>query len=517
MDISALGMLGLGLLLGLVVGGVVGALAVRAKVAGSTAEARTLRTDRAAIRAELEQLRGALTAAQERAASARSQATAAETALRHERSAAAETEQRLREAFGTIAADALRTNNDAFLQLAEQRLQQANQAASGDLAQRQQAIKSLVDPLQQALRQFDEHTRELEKARGTAYAGIKEQVSQVAKTNEGLRTETSQLVSALRSPQVRGRWGELQLRRIVEYAGMLEHVDFDEQHTVRTEDGAQRPDMVIRLAGGKTVVVDSKVPYEAFLAAESAPDDQRAARLAEHAKAVREHVKTLSKKAYWSSFATAPEFVVMFMPGETLLSAAWESDPGLVEFAVERNVVIATPTTLIALLRTVAYAWKQDALAENAQQVQLLAKDLYSRLATMGGHVGKLGTALGSAVKAYNESVGSLEGRVLVTARKLAELKVSDTELPEPAQIERYPRQLAAAELVASANEQLVAFDEAELRAIAELANPGRGKDRGNRDRDNRDRDNRDRDIRDRSGNDRTGTDGAGLEFPDTD
>ncbi|WP_163511272.1 DNA recombination protein RmuC [Fodinicola acaciae] len=471
-----------GLLLGALAGVVIGMLAGRSRAAAVFAERDAARAELEGVRAQVESVRTAgerttqaaeqragaaehrASVAEQRSAAAHAQAAALQTALDHERASAADVERRLREAFGSLAADALRSNNDSFIRLASERFSQATTAAKGDLAQREQAIKALVDPLAEQLKRLDERARQLEKERTTEYAGLKTHVAEMIRTSEGVRRETAQLVSALRAPQIRGRWGEMQLRRIVEAAGMVEHCDFSEQHTVKTADGVQRPDVVIQLAGGKSVVIDAKVPYESFLAAQTGDTEARQAKLVAHAKAVRDHVKKLADKAYWDSFDDSPEFVVMFMPGETLLASAWEADPGLVEFATENHVVIATPTTLIALLRTIAYAWKQDALTKNARQVQSLAKELYSRLATMGGHVERLGNALDGAVKAYNQSVGSLEGRVLVSARRLAELKVSDDHLPEPTQIDRTPRAVSAPELVASASEQLLAFEDLDHR-----------------------------------------------------
>jgi len=277
--------------------------------------------------------------------------------------------------------------------------------------------------------------------------------------------ETGQLVTALRSSQVRGRWGELQLRRVVEAAGMLDHVDFVEQQTTRSDDGLQRPDMVVHLGGGKQVVLDSKVAFLGYLEAVQATDDGvRAERMAAHARHLRRHVDDLATKAYWEQLSPAPEFVVMFVPAEPFLHAALEVDPGLYEYAMERNVVIATPMTLVALLRTVAYTWRQEALARNAQQVLTLGRELHGRLATLGGHVGRLGRQLDGAVRAYNDSVSSLESRVLVSARRMADLKVTDDSLEAPTPVDQVTRQLQAPELVASDELRLVTLAE-ELRA----------------------------------------------------
>jgi DNA recombination protein RmuC len=262
---------------------------------------------------------------------------------------------------------------------------------------------------------------------------------------------------------VRGRWGELQLRRVVESAGMVEHCDFAEQETSAGVDGTLRPDLVVKLAGGKQVVVDAKVPFAGFIEAMDARDDSiRATRLRAHARHLRDHIDRLAGKAYWERFAPTPEFVVLFVPADAFLQAALEQEPALLEYAFERNVVIATPSNLIALLRTVGYAWRQEALAQNAQQVYDLGRELHSRLATMGGHLSRLGGQLENAVKSYNQAVASMESRVLVTARRFGELKVTDDDLASPPQIsDAMPRQLQAPELVASASEMLVPLPDA--------------------------------------------------------
>jgi DNA recombination protein RmuC len=281
-----------------------------------------------------------------------------------------------------------------------------------------------------------------------AYAELREQVRSMGAVSSELRTETKQLVAALRAPQVRGRWGEHQLRRIVEAAGLLDHCDFAEQVTATTDAQGVRPDMVVRLHGGRTVVVDAKSPFDAYLSAmESRDERSRDAHLDQHARHLRAHVDALAAKAYWTAFDVTPDFVVLFVPADPFLDAALQRDPTLMEHAFTRNVVLATPATLIALLRTVAYSWRQEALAKNAVAVHTLARELYGRLSTLGDHVGKLGASLSGAVTAYNRAVGSLESRVLVSARKLAEMGVSDDELPSPAQVELTPRQPQAPEL----------------------------------------------------------------------
>ncbi len=401
--------------------------------------------ERDALRAERDGLRADRAAADERARRAEAEAAAVAAALDAERAG----EARLREAFQALSADALARNNEAFVQLAEARLREAQTAAGGDLARRQQAIESLVAPLRETLGKVETQIREVERGREGAYASLLQQVATMRQTSEQLRTETAQLVSALRAPQVRGRWGEMQLRRVVESAGMVEHCDFTEQVTSTTEDGVARPDLVVHLAGGKQVVVDAKVAFSGFLEASEARDEAtRQARLKAHARHLRTHVDSLAAKAYWERFEPTPEFVVCFVPADVFLDAALQQEPGLLEHAFARNVVIATPSTLVAMLRTVGYAWRQEALARNAREVHELARDFYTRLATMGSHVDAVGTALNSAVAKYNRAVSSLESRVLVSARRLKELRVTDADLPTPRQVESAARSVEKEVLV---------------------------------------------------------------------
>jgi DNA recombination protein RmuC len=332
----------------------------------------------------------------------------------------------------------------------EARLEQSMKALSYEAtAQSQEAVARAVAPLHEALCRYEQRVAELEHDRVDAYAELREQVRSMGVVSGELRTETKQLVAALRAPQVRGRWGEHQLRRIVEAAGLLEHCDFAEQVTAATDEQGVRPDLVVRLHGGRTVVVDAKAPFEAYLSAMESRDERgRDGHLDQHARHLRMHVDALAGKAYWSAFESTPDFVVLFVPADPFLDAALQRDPSLMEHAFARNVVLATPATLVALLRTVAYSWRQEALARNAAAVHGLARELYGRLSTLGDHVGKLGTALHGAVTAYNKAVGSLESRVLVSARKLAEMGVSDRDLMPPPQVEIAPRQPQAPELV---------------------------------------------------------------------
>jgi DNA recombination protein RmuC len=331
----------------------------------------------------------------------------------------------------------------------EARLDASLRALSHEAAREQQVgLGQLLAPLQESLHRYERRVVQVENARVDAYAELRTEVRQMQSLSTELRTETSQLVAALRAPQVRGRWGEHQLRRIVEAAGMLPNCDFTEQVSATTDRGGVRPDLVVRLTDGRRVVVDAKAPFDAYLTAMEARDEKsRDADLDRHAKHLRSHVDALAAKSYWAAFDQSPEFVVLFVPADPFLDAALQRDATLLEHAFSRNVVLATPATLIALLRTVAYSWRQEALARNATAVHALARDLYARLSTMGDHLGKLGASLGGAVTAYNKAMGSLESRVLVSARRLAELGVSDEELAAPAQLEVAPRVLQSPEL----------------------------------------------------------------------
>jgi len=332
----------------------------------------------------------------------------------------------------------------------EERLEQSLRSLTYEAtAQSQEAVARAVAPLHETLRRYEERVADLERDRVDAYAELREQVRAMSAVSGELRTETKQLVAALRTPQTRGRWGEHQLRRIVEAAGLLEHCDFAEQVTAATDNSGVRPDLIVRLHGGRTVVVDAKAPLEAYLSALEARDERsRDGFLDQHARHLRGHIDALAAKQYWTAFESAPDFVVLFVPADPFLDVALRHDPTLMEHSFRRNVVLATPATLIALLRTVAFSWRQEELARNAVEVHSVARELYARLSTLGDHVGKLGASLGGAVTAYNKAVGSLESRVLVSARRLAEMGVSDDEIPTPAQLEVAPRQPQAPELL---------------------------------------------------------------------
>ena len=360
----------------------------------------------------------------------------------------------LSDAFQALSAEALRRNNQSFLDLAQTALGRFQEVAKGDLDKRQEAIDAMVRPVRESLDKVDERIVELERARTGAYEGLTAQVRSLLEVQHLLRGETNNLVNALRRPNVRGRWGEVQLRRVVELAGMLNYCDFQEQQTSAgtNDEGARlRPDLLVRLPAGKTVVVDSKAPIDAYFdAARDGVDAEGAAgHLRRHAASIRGHVVTLAGKAYWEQFQPAPEFVVLFLPGENFFSAALEHDPALIEFGVDKKVIIATPTTLIALLRAVFHGWRQEALAREATLISELGRDLYRRLGTLGEHFSRLGVGLDTAAKAYNQAIGSLEGRVLVTARKFRELEAmaGESELPTASPVETAARLLQADEL----------------------------------------------------------------------
>src|SRR5712691_1339980 len=361
-------------------------------------------------------------------------------------------ETRLRDAFHALSADALRANNQAFLALAETRLREARTEAAGDIDARKKAIEDLLAPMAKTLEQVDREIKDSERRRVETGAQLMQRIVSLDTAGQSLRDETRRLTDALKRPGVRGRWGELQLKRVVELAGMIEYCDFSEQRTLQggEDEGRIRPDVIVRLPGGKQVVIDAKAPLDAYLRALDAPDEAaRQNLLGEHARQVRAHISQLSAKNYFERVASTPELVVMFLPGELFFSAALEQDPSLIECGVEKRVIPASPTTLIALLRAVAYGWQQEAMEENARKIGDLGKNLYEAVRVLGGHFDDLGSRMKSSLESYNKAVGSLEGNVLVKARKFKELQAATAleEIKAIEPVDRVPRMLQAPEL----------------------------------------------------------------------
>ena len=435
------------LVLGAVVGAVIAWLAARSKTAALAERSSALEGDVATLRSDL-------AASQANHSALLESKAALEATLASERRNAEEKLQLLTQAseemraqFESLAARALQNNNANFLDLAKATLERQQTEAKGELEMREQAVKTLVEPITQSLKQVDEQVRALEEKRAHAYGTLSTQVESLLKTQQALQTETGNLVKALREPQARGRWGEVQLRRVIELAGMSEHCDFDEQVTVIGEERRIRPDVVVKLPGDKQVVIDSKAPIVAYLAALEAPDEAtRNACLANHARQVRAHIDNLGSKRYWQQFEATPEFVVLFLPGEVFFRAAMDADPELIEYGVAQKVILASPTTLIALLKAVAYGWNQKNLAESARKISEAGKTLYERLCAMTRHLEDLGKKLDSAMNSYNAAVGSMQKRVFPLARKFPELDKSLEleELPDLEPLEKTARQLDA-------------------------------------------------------------------------
>src|SRR5512134_685660 len=418
------------------VGAQVAAAVERANRAETLAD--ELRRSAVVDRAELERLRCDLAETARARAVAETQVAETVKHVEEQKLLLAQARRELAESFQALSGEALKQNNEAFLTLARTTFQALHAEAKGDLVQRQQAIDNLVKPLSESLHRYDEQLRQLEQSRQAAYGGLDQHLKLLAETQQRLQQETGNLVNALRAPAVRGRWGEITLKRVAELAGMVAHCDFLEQESVMSDDGRLRPDMVVRLPGGRQIIVDAKTVLSGYLDAHEAPDEERRVEgLRRHAAQVRIRINELSLKAYWTQFEQAPEFVVLFLPGEQFLGAALEQDPRLIEEGFAQGVVLATPTTLMALLRAVAYGWRQERLAAHAEEAGRLGKDLYERMAILAEHVNDVGQSLGKSVLAYNKAVGSLETRILPAARRFKELGVSsDKDIPSLGPVE---------------------------------------------------------------------------------
>lgn len=387
----------------------------------------------ARVEARLFEAHQALTEEARLRASAETRASEVTRALEAEKRLLEEATDRLRESFDALAANALKSNNQAFLELARTSMEKALTEAKGDLGKRQEAIDGLVRPLGESLKLFDARIQELERSRQNAYGGLKEQLEALRTSNVNLQRETTALVAALKRPHVKGRWGEVTLRRVVEVAGMSSYCDFEEQLSVDTEEGRRRPDLVVRLPQGRSIVVDAKVPLTSYLEAyETNDEDERVRKLGAHAAAVRTHMKNLSSKSYWSQLESCPDVVVMFLPGESFFSAALEQDRDLMEDGFRAKVIVATPATLIALLRSVALSWQQQQVAENAQKIWDAGQELYDRIAGFADHLDGIRTGLDRATKSYNDAIGSWDLRLLPSARRIRELGAASAspELP---------------------------------------------------------------------------------------
>lgn len=371
-----------------------------------------------------------------------SQLEAQQAAMAEKSRAFEQARQQFEATFKSLASDVLKSNSSEFLKLAETNFKALHSKASNEFEQREKAVENLVKPIRETLEKTDQQIRSMEKEREAAFGSLTQHLKFMALAQEQLQGETRNLVKALRRPEVRGQWGELTLKRLAELAGMVEHCDFDQQRSVDTESGKQRPDMVVRMPGGREIIVDAKAPMDAYLGAVEAKDDNtRALEIQRHARNVRDRVRELSSKSYWQQFPESPDFVVLFIPGDQFLSAALEVDNKLLEDAMADKVVLATPSSLVALLRAVAYGWRQEALAENAEHIRIVGEELYERLSTFADHLGKLGNHLSRSVDSYNKAVGSFDSRVLPGARKFNEMGIQGKkDLPEPEPVERLPR-----------------------------------------------------------------------------
>ena len=401
-----------------------------------------LRQQLAANDRQLDGVRAALDAESRARTEAETRLEQVRESLRDQQRLVEETTARLTDTFRALSADALKSNNQSFLDLAKQSFASIVAETKGDVGKRQEAIDALIRPIQDTLKRYEQQVVAMEETRQRTFGGLEEQLKQLSASQGQLQRETGNLVKALRRPDVRGRWGEMTLHRVVELAGMSAHCDYEPQVTVTGDDGRVRPDLLVRLPNTRTIVVDSKVPLDAYLdAIEANDEDTRRAALQRHAQQLRTHMTQLAAKSYWAQFPQTPEFVVMFVPGEALFAAAIDADRTLLEDGMARQVVLATPTTLIAVLKAVAYGWRQEQIAENAQAISELGRQLYDRVRTLADHVEEVGKSLGRAVAAYNRAVGSMETRVFPSARRFKELGAATGEdIPTVEPVEQAPR-----------------------------------------------------------------------------
>ena len=438
----------LSVILGAVIGWMIGSARAKAATAAAESRSQELRNQLDAVQGHFDEVRAQLREIEAARIAAETKFSEAEKNLTAQQALLEEAKTTLSDTFKSLAAEALAGNNAGFLTLAEQKFKALKEEASTDLDRRKSAIEALIQPLHQTLSTYQKETKELEDKRLREVSAVGQQLQQLASGQLKLQTETAKLVNALRSPQVRGRWGEIALRKTAELAGMSPYCDFIEQKSVETESGRLRPDMIVKLPAGREVVVDSKVPLAAYLESlEAQTDEEREATLVRHAAQVKQHVNKLASKDYWEQFKSAPEFVVLFIPNDSFLAAAADKDPSLVESALAKQIVIATPTTFIALLKAIAYGWRQELVAENAQRISALGQELSDRLGILADHLIKVGGALGRAVESYNAAVASLESRVFPSARKFKQLGAgSKREIEEMQVIEQQPREPASPE-----------------------------------------------------------------------
>lgn len=389
--------------------------------------------------------------AQKRISVLQGENTSLQVTLDMERKAAAEKQaaveaarSQLTDTFTALSSQALKHNSEEFLKLAQENLKQFQIKAQGDLTEKEKAIENLVKPIKETLEKTEKQIRLMEHERKEAYGALTQHLHSMAQTQQALQGETRNLVKALSRPEVRGQWGELTLRRLAELAGMVEHCDFFEQEHTQTETGAQRPDMIVRMPGSREIVVDVKTPLDAYLRAiEASDDDTRSKELERHTRNIRERIRELASKAYWNQFKHSPEFVVLFIPGDQFLSSALDQDHSILENAMQQKVILATPTSLVALLRAIAYGWRQEALTENAEYIRQIGEELYGRLSTFAEHLSKLGKSLAGSVQHYNKAVGSFDSRIVPSAKKFAEMGVSaNKEVDRVEQIETTTRSL---------------------------------------------------------------------------